>query len=65
MAFPTPVTAAIVLQQIGNINADLDIMAQIIPWVISQAKAVQIATEMDNLLVKTEALKQLLGVTGP
>lgn len=50
-------------QAISNVNADLDIIKGIVPFCILPAQANQILADINALLVKTEEIKALLGMT--
>ena len=56
-------TSTEIRQAIGNVSTDLDVIKQIIPFVILPAQSNQILAEVEALLVKTEEIKVLLGVT--
>ena len=63
MAIETPVTTATLSRAIANVDTDLNIIVQLLVGSIPQAQAVQIATELDNLLAKTKMIQQMLGVS--
>lgn len=67
MAAPitTPVDKNQILQGLGNIAVDLNIAISILPFVITQAGAVEIMTAIANIQDQTAQIKTLLGVTGP